>query len=404
MKIPPFIYLDRYRNEGTRTYSAHSGYSEALQEYQPTAAKDTFALKVFAVPKDQVNIYTANPPQELEKTYLSEKECLFCVHPQVVTHCPQDPYLVAVQRQGRMMPDVTVIPSSSTRTLYSNATTFHALKVHFPFRVSRYERRMRDEVIEQAINVSRDIEKNIEDFDKDFAFLREVLGISAIAQETTTARTENWGYLVRDMEPFPKNVKQSHLVPGFALYGKDLHDSSVAPLLFTLLEKRDPVQTIVENIMQPIISHWLHCYTSLGYILEPHGQNILLEIDNDATIRRIVHRDLSTGIDMRLRNDLRLCSQHLNNYNKMSSGEFCSIAYDMFMGSHFFDRIISCCQQRFPKLCPEDFKAPCRKHFAALFPEYKTYFPKDVYYFSEQRDQFNKPLYTNTETQPSWRP
>lgn len=30
----------------------------------------------------------------------------------------------------------------------------HALKVHFPFRVSRYGRKMRDEVIEQGKNVN----------------------------------------------------------------------------------------------------------------------------------------------------------------------------------------------------------------------------------------------------------
>ncbi len=404
MKIPSLIYLDRYRNEGTRTYSAHSGYSEALPEYQPVAIESDFGLKVFALPQNQVNIYTANPSPELKEIYLPGEDALFCVHPQVFASCPEDPSLKMVQRQGRLLPEMRVTPSSSTRTLYVASPTFHALKVHFPFRVSRYERRMRDEVIAQAINVSCDIEKNIAKFSEDFAFFREVLGISAKAGSKKTARGENWGYLVRDMQPFPQVGAQRHLVPGFALYGNDFHDETISPLLFSLVEGRDPLQTIVEDIMQPIIGHWLACYASLGYILEPHGQNVLLEIDDQRRVRRIVHRDLSTGIDMRRRNDLGLCSRHLNDYNRMSSGEFCSVAYDMFMGSHFFDRIIACCQQRFPRLCSEDFKMPCRRYFACLFPDYQKYFPEEVHYFSEQRDQFNKPLYANIGAKPSWRP
>ena len=116
---------------------------------------------------------------------------------------------------------------------------------------------------------------------------------------------------------------------------------------------------------------------------------------------RIVHRDLSTGIDMRRRKDAGLESKHLNSYNKMYHGKFNSIAYDMFMGSHFFDRIGECCIGRYPGLTMEAFTQPCRAFFASVFQNHDTYMPETVHYFSEERDAFNKPLFQDTGQKPT---
>mgnify|MGYP001825655132 FL=1 len=107
---------------------------------------------------------------------------------------------------------------------------------------------------------------------------------------------------------------------------------------------------------------------------------------------------------MRRRRDIVLSDENLNDYNRMESNEFLSVTYDKFMGGHFFDRIVSACQGRCPGLKKEDFTEPCQEEFAQIFPEHPTYFPKTVQYFSEERDQFNKPLYRDTGRAPEWRP
>ncbi|MFC1662236.1 IucA/IucC family C-terminal-domain containing protein, partial [Gemmatimonadota bacterium] len=145
-------------------------------------------------------------------------------------------------------------------------------------------------------------------------------------------------------------------------------------------------------------------FLEFGLILEPHGQNVLLEVDAGGTVRRIVHRDLSMGIDMRRRRDLQLPDEDLNNYNRMESGQFNSIAYDKFMGGHFFDHLLALLEQRFPGLEREDFRSPCRDEFARLFPEHSRYLPRTIHYFSEERDQFGKPLFQDTGRAPAWRP
>ena len=405
MTLPSLLYADRYLNEGTRTYSTHAHYTEAEEMYRPDSPHPQFNLAVFEVPREQMLIYTANPSNALAAQYLASDKILFCIHPQVVERKPDDLYMQHTLAIGTARNGIAVSPSSSSRTLYAcNEACPHAIKVHFPFRISRYGRKMRDEVIEQAINISNELENGIGLLDERFAFLREVIGVAHRNLQPDTARGDNWGYLVRDMRPFPSADAERYLIPGFALYGKDFFDPGKQPLMFDLIENRDPLKFVLESIMFPIIQHWVACFKHFGYLLEPHGQNVLLELDRNKAIRRIVHRDLSLAIDMRRRRDINLSSDNLNTYNRMENAAFNSITYDKFMGSHFFDRIVATLQEKYPDLDKYDFLQPCRNEFRRIFPDHHQYLPETVWYFSEERDQFNKPLFKDTRKPPVWRP
>jgi hypothetical protein len=403
--IPPLIYLERFRNEGTRIYSRHADYSEALEEYRPDSNRPTFDLPAFLLPAEGLDIYTANPSPDLLKRYLPGDRALFCIHPQLLGAGREDPYLRRTLATGVRAAPIPVSPSSSTRTLYvQEGAALHALKVHFPFRVSRYGRRMRAEVVEQAINVSRVLEEGSPRLDDRFAYLREVLGMTHRNLQPDLPRAENWGYLVRDMQPFPASGEVRALVPGFALYGGDFYDREKPPLILELIGSGEPEDYLLRNIMIPIIRHWVTCFREFGFILEPHGQNVLFEADEEGHIHRIVHRDLNVGIDMRRRRDQGLPDRELNDYNRMESGEFNSIAYDKFMGGHFFNLLLSSLQEWYPKLNPAEIREACRDEFARLFPEHERYLPRTIQYFTEKRDQFGKPLWQDTGEAPAWRP
>jgi hypothetical protein len=403
--IPPLPYLDRYRNEGTRSYSPHAGYSEASDLYRPDSATRSFGIPSYDMPSDGMNVYAANPTPELEGAYHGSDWVRFCIHPQVLEACAQEPYVLRTQALGRRRTPISASPSSSTRTLYVQDDAHpHALKLHFPFRVSRYGRRMRDEVVGQAIAVSAELEGWGGMEDVRFAFMREVIGVSHQNLDTDSPRAENWGYLVRDLVPFPRESEPRTLIPGFALYGGDYFDPERRPLLHDLVGGLDPAEWVLENVFLPIIRHWVACFRDLGFILEPHGQNVLLEVTPDGSVTRIVHRDLSVGIDMRRRRDLRLPDGDLNAYNRMETGEFLSIAYDKFMGGHFFDPLVAAVVALDPRLTPEDLRGPCRAEFAEAFPEEQEYFPRTVHYFAEERDQFGKPRFEDTGEAPNWRP
>lgn len=403
--VPSLDYLDRYRNEGTRNYSVHAAYSEVRPEYGPTTGPPSFELATYKLPRSRMNVHVANPPTALRERYLPDGSALFCVHPQVLAEIPDDPYVRRTRELASSLSTQRVSPSSSTRTLYVVESEWpHAVKVHVPFRVSRYGRRMRDEVVAQAIAVSAELERWERKEDLAFGFLREVLGVTHRDLDPGSARGENWGYLVRDMVPFPAVRADRRLVPGFALYGRDRFDAEAPPLILELVEASDPEAWALEKLLLPIVRQWVACFRDLGLILEPHGQNVLLEVDHDGAVRRVVHRDLSVGIDMRRRRDVGLEPGRLNRYNRMEDGAFASIAYDKFMGGHFFDSMLAPLLDRFPRLGLERFRASCREEFARRFPEHERYLPATVFYFSEQRDRFGKPLIEDTGRRPSWRP
>jgi hypothetical protein len=398
-------YLDRYRNEGTRTYSRHAAYTEAEERYQPNSAVESFDLPVVELPAERMRVYLADPTPELAARYLYDDTVAFCIHPQVLEACAEEAYVRRSHDLGTPRPPVRVSPTSSTRTLAVQAEgPPHALKVHFPFRVSRYERRMREEVVQQAIQVSREIERHIDELDADFAFLREVIGITHENLEPDSPRGGNWGYLVREVTPYPRPRADIRLVPGFALYGADRFEPGERPLLLELIADDDRVDSVLEAILFPVIRHWIRLFLTLGLILEPHGQNALLEVDGRGRIVRIVHRDLSLGVDMRRRRDLSLSSAGLNGYNRMETGDFASIAYDKFMGGHFFQRIVETLERDDPSVRPEAIHGACREEFCRLFPGHREYLPGTVWYFSEDRDEFGKPRFIDTGEAPVWRP
>lgn len=403
--IPRFEYLERYRNEGTRTYSSHAAYTEAADAYRPDHPREGFELPLFEIPRDRMLVYTASPGAELAEKYLAGDKVLFAIHPQVLETCREEDYVQRTLALSTGRKSMFVAPSSSTRTLYApEQPPPHAVKVHFPFKISRYGRRMRHQVLEQAINVSRELEAGITLLDERFAFLREVIAVSHPNLNPDSPRGEHWGYLVRDMRPFPEGGANARLVPGFALYGRDFFEPDIPLLLYDLIGDDDPPSYVLDNIMLPIVRHWVACFRHFGYLLEPHGQNVIFEVDAAGRISRVIHRDLSVGIDMRRRRDIDLSNRQLNHYNLMEHDKFHSIVYDRFMGGHFFDRLVQACLEKYTGLCKEDFTGPCREEFSSIFPEHEQYFPRTVWYFSEERDEFNKPLYENTGETPEWRP
>lgn len=405
--IPSFIYLDRYRNEDTRTYSPHAAYSEADERYRPNAGHKGFELPSFLIPARELQIYRANPSKEVEAAYLPGDDAIFCIHPQVLERQADDPYVQRTLSLGQSAPAIPVVPTSSTRTLaVVGAEPGQALKVHFPFRVSRYGRRMRNEVVAQAIAVSAALEAGISSMGTDFAFMREVLGVTHKNLRPESPRGEQWGYLVRETAPFPHSVEPGglRLVPGFALYGRDYFEPEAPPLILELIGSARPNLYVLDNIMFPIIQQWVSCFSNFGFLLEPHAQNVILEISDDDRIQRIVHRDLSLGIDMRRRRALGLSDGDLNEYNRMETGDFNSIVYDKFMGGHFFDALVARLKEFMPGIRATEFEGPCREEFARIFPEHEDYFPRTIRYFSEERDQFGKPSFVDTGEAPRWRP
>ena len=64
------LYMERYVDEGTRTYSRFAARSEASPRYQPRSAAPTFELVAVRAPREDVTIVQADPQQSLLDAYV----------------------------------------------------------------------------------------------------------------------------------------------------------------------------------------------------------------------------------------------------------------------------------------------------------------------------------------------
>jgi hypothetical protein len=217
------LYMERYVDEGTRTYSPFAALSEAAPLYQPRSPAPSFELVTVRAPREDVSVVRADPQAELFERYVRSDEVLFVIHPETWTSEGID-YIDELHALPRG-PSIVVAPTASTRTVLTIGAVeapHHFLKLHYPRRISRFNRRLRRKNIRTSIEVTRDIAAvSLETF----AYLPDSFGI------TYRDGGNPWGFLVREVMPRPVRPGR-RLIPFFSLYGGDLQHPEDPPRSF----------------------------------------------------------------------------------------------------------------------------------------------------------------------------
>ena len=189
------LYMERYVDEGTRTYSPFAARSEAAPEYQPRSGRQSFELITVFAPISQVSIFKADPQRSLIEFYVSLEYVRFLIHPEIWASSGID-NLEELYSLRRGEP-LHVAPTASTRTVLTTETPAdvprHFVKLHYPRRISRFNRRLRQKNIRNSVEVTRDL-AHVR-FDK-FAYLPDSLGF------TYGAGAGAWGFLVLSLPTF----------------------------------------------------------------------------------------------------------------------------------------------------------------------------------------------------------
>ncbi len=63
------VYMEKYVDEDTKTYSPFSSRNEAAERYQPHSGQETFDLVTVIAPKARVSVYRADPLHSLLQHY-----------------------------------------------------------------------------------------------------------------------------------------------------------------------------------------------------------------------------------------------------------------------------------------------------------------------------------------------
>lgn len=406
MKLPKirhgdraFLYMERYVDEGTKTYSPFAARSEVAPPYRPRSSQPSFKLVSVMAPRSAVSCFEADPPTALRDFYIRPQETRFHIHPEIWTGSGID-HLEELRalRQGE---PVRVAPTASTRTVLTTETPEgvppHFIKLHCPRRISRFNRRFRQKNISNSILASQDVVQVR--FEK-FAHLPDVLGF------TYGDSSDAWGFLVRERNARPFRPHR-FLVPYFSLYGGDLKHCDDTPLLVQLIERlgADAQSFVVEEIMIPVLECWARVVRERGILLESHAQNILLELDKDLRPTRVVHRDFDVWVDAetRKRKGLDELPSSIDTDAPQSREQHYSLVYDHFIGGELFDYLLGVLT-RYYGADERAVRGRIVEAFHLNFPDAANFFPAGTtYYFSNEDLPDNRVRLVDTQRPPRWR-
>jgi len=394
-------HMERYVNEGTKTYSPFSARTEATSQYQPESGRPFFDLMTVHAPKDRVAVFEADPAESLRNFFVRPDSVLFAVHPETWASAGVE-HLDEIRALPRGEP-IRVAPTASTRTVlaleHAGDIPPHFIKLHYPRRISRFNRRLKRMNIHNSVAVSRDVAHV--GFEK-FAYFPEVLGF--VFGDGDLA----WGFLVRERIPRPFRAGR-FLIPCFALYAGDIEHPGDPPLLVQMIERlgAEPQSFVIDEIMIPIVECWAKVFRERGLLLESHAQNTLIEIDQDFRPRRIVHRDFDVWIDRTARRRAGLESPFPGTGIGMKTAEdiaaHVSLIYDRFIGHEFFDYLLAVLK-RFYAVDGDAVRVRVKEAFHRAFPEADHVFPaQTMFYFSNDAPPGKEFMLVDMKQPPEWR-
>ena len=398
---PALAHMERYVNEGTQTYSPFAARTEVAPQFQPRSDLPSFELVTVHAPEESVSVFQAEPAKSLQEFFLHPDGLIFAVHPETWGGLGVE-NLDKLQTLPRGKP-IPVTPTASTRTVlaleHAGDVPPHFIKLHYPHRISRFNRRLRRVNIQNSVALTREIGQVQSE---KFAYLPDTLGF--VFGDGHHA----WGFLVREGIPRPFQGGRT-LVPCFALFGGDLKHPDDPPLLVQMIERLgvDPQSFVIDEIMVPVVECWARVARERGILLESHAQNTLLEIDHDFKPRRIVHRDFDVWIDRDARRRAGLETPFLGAVIGSDTGhaleQHYSLIYDRFLGHEFFDCLLGVLKH-FYAVDEDAVRNRVKETFHRAFPESSRYFPpQTMFYFSNEPKPGNEFTLVDMKRPPEWR-
>ncbi|PSC05962.1 short-chain oxidoreductase [Alsobacter soli] len=396
-----FLYMERYVIEGAKTYSPLASRTEAAVRYQPENEAPSFGLVTVCAPRDRVSLFQADPVPGLLRHFVRPEGVLFPVHPATWRNDAAE----GIEDIRALPPStpIQVAPTASTRTVLAleqlQGVPDHYIKLHYPVRISRFNRELRLKNIHNSVAVCSDLAHVL--FDS-FAYLPDSLGVAL------GAGGRAWGFLVREARARPF-VAGRFLIPCFALYAGDLKHPESPPLLVQMIARLgvDPVPFVIDRVLGPIVACWATVARERGILLESHAQNTLIEVDRDMVPRRVVHRDLDVWIDPGARRRAGLAMPFLGRGMAADTDEevqgHYSLVYDQFLGHHFFDYVLVILKGYYGA-DEELVRARVREIFRRFFPDADRLFPAGTMFkFRNGAPPDSKATLEDMRQAPGWR-
>lgn len=367
-------YLERYVNDGSP-----SGFSDVYTSSATTAPfgdSPSFTLAELGGVADRVVWRAGSKPDSLAQVG-------FLLHPDMA----DDKNFYGYQLTSG--PRVTPTASARTVRLVDQGTEF--IKLTYRGLIGRIERQLGVRQAKSAIEVSRVILETLREargLSDYFGFMPE--NFAEVIELSDERGPYQWGYLVRDAEPFPKR-KDAFVIPAFSLFSRD-RGSPRDPILLEQFVDASGLKArefVIDGLIAPLIRAYFELVVRRGLQLEAHAQNVLFGFASDFTPQRVIARDAESvdkdislmdqmGIEQPFQSlDYKCLVETDYNYQIMHS-----FMYDFKMGEYLItpliDWLVSTGENR--SLAEDAVRAISSPYIQLLPPDF---FPLDCWYYYE---------------------
>lgn len=373
-------YLERYVNCGSP-----SGFTKntTSPKTAPTSDVKDFCLKSINIPKDSVLLTLGYKPASLEHYD-------FLIHPDMAN---KEDWLGLVMNDG---PRVT--PTSSGRTVRVIGSDPLYIKLHYDGLIGRIYRHVNKARATSAIEITRVI---TEAFDKQllpnrFRFMRESYA------QIILVNYKEWGYVVRDAEPYPHRSNELILIPAFSLFSKDQRAPNDPLLIDQLVELSgtSPHKFVIDGLIEPMIDAYFTLLRTCGLQLELQAQNTLFTFDTNGNPRSIIARDAeSIDKDISLIENSKLpVNFTLTGYKEIRSTDYNyqimhSFMFDFKMGEYVIEPLIRWLEEKGldRERIQNDIKKISNKYIESLPSDF---LPSNCWY------SYGNEIFDNTKRRP----
>ncbi len=361
------IYAERYLNDSKGSFEM---YSEVNPKYDPQGLLGYFEMPFALLNPEECLVFWSNPSEILLNWAKPENLYKFFWHPDV-------------ERKGLYINGKLVVqPTSSTRTVLSEIYPRFYLKTDLNKKHFRFIRRLKLSSVEHSINICSDIEQMCLGQVGRYSYLPESLGIVLVG-----GRYNESGMIYRESIPKPLVQDLRIMLPYHSLYANDPNYPNDKTLLVQLSVRNganDPLGYFVSEIIGQIFEAWVLMVSKRGLLPELHGQNALIEINENFETCRLVHRDFqSLYSDSVIRNriGLPLFEKHIVGEEKGTTIESqYSIVFDNMIGKYLLARLAKSFSEGFGIKYNEVTDAMCNYH-KNLSGYEVAQFPTTVYKF-----------------------
>src|SRR3989344_936799 len=371
-----FIYLERYCH--FLEYPDLAKWGDFRPEYSSFSHDNPVNLFILKIPIKDVGLSFTGVTSKIVNRFITPNVAYLPVHPQIFEEksCPiinkAVQYALAVNK-------LEAQPTASIRTLFVSGENPFFVKVHFPKRISSLTREVTLEDIERGRWMTNEFKRaaDFSELPKDIGFFPELLGIWYEMGGNSA------GAIIRDFNPYPA-LDKTYSLPLCSLFSKDVKSPTDKPLLFSLAEinNKKPSDYLIEEIVTPHLKQWAWLVFEFGVIFNSHGQNIVLQFEEDWKVRRFDYRDFQGRLvaqQIREKKGLPLPQHFLTREKNMDFSKEISVCYDFMVGSRLYKRLLEPLKREGYDVLP--LIERIRKVFAQVVGDNKKHFKNTRIYY-----------------------